>query len=207
MKRSLGVLLSLFALAAPLKAQMVNLPALGEVSRENRTMTWGWLDDNVMGFTICLDKPMTHGTSFILAGQTEIDRTDTEVHEAVHRAQYERFGSCAAFEDYFATPRGHLLMETEAYAAGVCSSVSQGADRVSVEHDYSERIAYSVMGGYMYPKQVVPILQWYERKGCPGIFQEEVTMGGPNFAYPVYGFAVYSQGTLLAGHGWHRDSV
>ena len=30
------------------------------------------------------------------------------------------------------------------------------------------------------------------------------SIGGQSFAYPVLGFAVYIQGTLLAGHGWWR---
>ena len=29
-------------------------------------------------------------------------------------------------------------------------------------------------------------------------------VGGPTFSYPVLGFAVWIQGTLLAGHGWWR---
>lgn len=32
----------------------------------------------------------------------------------------------------------------------------------------------------------------------------DLMLGGPHFSYPVLGFAVYIQGTLLAGHGWWR---
>jgi hypothetical protein len=34
--------------------------------------------------------------------------------------------------------------------------------------------------------------------------QATALVGGPHFAYPVLGYAVYIQGTLLAGHGWWR---
>lgn len=36
------------------------------------------------------------------------------------------------------------------------------------------------------------------------VLPADVLLGGPHFAYPVLGFAVYIQGTLLAGHGWWR---
>jgi len=48
---------------------------------------------------------------------------------------------------------------------------------------------------------------WDDPTSDVGEFASEgqpANIGGPSFAYPVLGFAVYIQGTLLAGHGWWR---
>lgn len=47
---------------------------------------------------------------------------------------------------------------------------------------------------------------WYDPTGdgTPGASAAGALVGGPDFAYPVLGYAIYIQGTLLAGNGWWR---
>jgi hypothetical protein len=160
MRMFLFALLVLFP--AGLSAQMVSAPAVA-VSREDHTISYGWLS-NAMGFSFCLDG---RGHSFIVPGLSEIDYLDTEAHEAVHRQQYERFPSCEAFDKYVKTYKGQLLVEAEAYAAGICVSVKLGADSDSLHRNYSERIARWVMMRKMSPLDVYGVLRNFTDKMCP----------------------------------------
>jgi hypothetical protein len=161
--RNLVAALVIFALgsSARASAQMVYLPAIGEVPEADRTLTYGWMS-HVVGFTYCLDG---EGHTFVNVSQSTLDRIDTEAHEEKHREQFKRYPSCKAFDAATHTLKMQVLIEAEAYAAGVCAQVANGlADpKLSLEREYAERISFWVTHLQVPPFNILPIIQAFEQ--------------------------------------------
>jgi len=68
-------------------------------------------------------------------------REQLEAHEAVHRHQSERFGSCEAFMETLRTARSIIDAELPAYCAQWQVAVRQGADSSATRRDFAWRIA------------------------------------------------------------------
>jgi hypothetical protein len=141
-------------------AQMVSRPALGVPVDSMRTIAYGWMS-HTLAFTYCQDGV---GHTFINANQSGLDRIDTEAHEAVHREQFARYPSCVAFERATHSLTAQVLIEAEAYAAGVCAQVTHGlaAPRLSLERNYAERISYWITARQVTPFNILPIIQAFE---------------------------------------------
>ena len=80
------------------------------------------------GVTICWKG---RAWSYIAEGMDSMSAAETRAHEAKHREQMQRYPSCTAFAEWYATPKGQISAETEAYAAGLCRWVELGGDGVS----------------------------------------------------------------------------
>lgn len=154
-------MLAFLTLPTSLSAQMVYLPAKGQALQDDRTITFGWLS-HVSGFTICLDGG---GVSFVKAGQSQIDRIDTEAHELKHREQYSRYPNCAAFEAYNRVLKNHIVIEAEAYAAGLCAELGAGAKtpRESLERYFAEIISHYETNDQVMPFNILQFIRAFEK--------------------------------------------
>lgn len=85
-----------------------------------------------------------------------------EAHEAIHRRQAERFGSCEAFIANVTTARHIIDVELPAYCAQWRVAVRQGEDSVATRRDFGWRIA--AQSGAM--ENRLQIIQRMERE-CP----------------------------------------
>lgn len=114
------------------------------------------------GVTVCVNgRPV----SFVQLGLDSRELADVQAHEAVHRAQYARHGEgCAPFDSVYATPKGMLEAEAEAYSAGLCASVALGADEARLRAAYVQTVYRLLGGGTM----VYDIAMAFARYGpCP----------------------------------------
>ncbi len=81
----------------------------------------------------------------------------TVAHEAKHVEQFHRFPSCDAWQQDYATPKGRLMSEAEAYAADLCVLVGRGYDKLTVMQDYMGRLE-RVMGGESNRLEIAQVL-------------------------------------------------
>ena len=119
----------------------------------------------VYGLTVCFEGK---GYSFISTHAIPANEVQaTTVHEATHRNQYERFDSCRAFDKWYATPKGMLETEAEAYAAGYCA-IKGGEDPIELFQSYVNRMERLI--GTINRLEIVATLHRYT-KNCafPGM--------------------------------------
>lgn len=131
----------------------------GGPTRDNLAITYGWLK-HVAGFTICTQN---QGFSFVAADLSEIERLDTQAHELKHREQMARYPTCDGFDKLGETLNGRVMIEAEAYAAGLCVSVKHGGDKLSLERDYAERISVWVAGRRIPPVVLMGVIRGFEK--------------------------------------------
>ena len=77
------------------------------------------------GLTICY-QGRTY--SYVSVALSDLERAETLAHEAKHRAQMAAAPSCGAYDTWYQTPTGQLTAEAEAYHAGWCAGIAEGAD-------------------------------------------------------------------------------
>ena len=80
------------------------------------------------GLTICY-QGRTY--SYVSVALSDLERAETLAHEAKHRAQMAAAPSCGAYDTWYQTPTGQLTAEAEAYHAGWCAGIAEGADSTS----------------------------------------------------------------------------
>jgi hypothetical protein len=90
-------------------------------------------------------------------------RAQLEAHEAVHRAQANKFTTCEAFTASLATARHIIDAELPAYCAQWRVAVAQGVDTMDLRRDYAWRIA--AQSGAM--ENRLQVLQRFKLE-CPG---------------------------------------
>lgn len=153
------LVLSLFTLPRGACAQMGH-PIGGEKKpdRGDKVVSYRWLK-NAEGFTICYQG---RGYSYTVVGQTEIERLDTQAHELKHQEQYTRFPSCEAFDQWYATLKGRLYSESEAFAAGLCVQVKRGMDKEFLERRFANNISYWYTAGEVSPLVIIPLIRKFE---------------------------------------------
>jgi hypothetical protein len=117
------------------------------------------LPDDFLGLTPETGRPVTRLRPDV---QDSLLREQLEAHEAVHRRQSDRFGSCEAFMASLGSARRIIEVELPAYCAQWRVAVRQGADSSATRRDFAWRIA--AQSGAM--ENRLEILQRLERE-CP----------------------------------------
>lgn len=74
------------------------------------------------------------------------DEITVPAHEAMHRAQALRYGSCEAMQAAYRTTMGKLAIEGEAYAAGYCAGVRADYDAAETRQDMLQRFHVAMRG-------------------------------------------------------------
>ena len=96
------------------------------------------------GVTFC-----DHGESFSFMSTDALgteDEITVPAHEATHREQAKRYGSCEAMERAYGTTMGKLAIEAEAYAAGYCAGVQVGFAADVTRQDMLRRLRFAMQG-------------------------------------------------------------
>ena len=121
---------------APIKqAVSGNRPINDEVSYKDLS--------GFLGITFCTER----GVYMMVRPDVPPDQyAATVAHEEKHVEQYHRFPSCTAWQQNYATPKGKLMSEAEAYGADLCVLVGLGYDKLTVLQDYASRLERT-MGG------------------------------------------------------------
>ena len=139
----------LLALASTACAQMA--PAHSEGRRKiNEAVSYADLS-GFLGITFCTERGVY---SMVRPDMPADQYAATVAHEAKHAEQFHRFPSCDAWQQNYATPKGKLMAEAEAYGADLCVLVGRGYDKISVLQDYATRLERT-MGGEVNRLEIV----------------------------------------------------
>jgi hypothetical protein len=111
------------------------------------------------GVTFCRD---AGSVSFVRAGLPALEAVGTAAHETKHIEQHQRFPNCLAFFKHYATPKGKMEIEAEAFHADWCATLAVGADTVSRRALYLETIQKHYVPGTLLSE----IAQAFDRFGA-----------------------------------------
>jgi hypothetical protein len=149
--------LLLLAFAATACAQMT--PAHSEGRRKINTEVSYTDLAGFLGLTFCTDK----GVYTMVRPDMPPDQyAATVAHEAKHVEQFHRFPSCDAWQQNYATPKGKLLAEAEAYGTDLCVLVGRGYDKLNVLQDYAGRLE-RIMGGEVNRLEVLQTINGFAK--------------------------------------------